>query len=198
MTSQTQPTRSPQRRRGHAAVWAWGLPDAARRDGAGGQARGRTRAIASVDTASVYRNEDGVGAALLGRTDVFVTTKLGNSDYHGFDEALRAFDDEHREAAAPRHARSVPDPLAAPARQPLCRELEGARPSAEGRTGPLDRRLELQPRSSSNGSLARRASRPPSTRSSFIQSFSRRRSARFTIRRASKRNPGARWDGAAC
>ena len=44
-----------------------------------------------VDTASMYRNEEGVGAALAGRTDVFVTTKLGNSD-HGFDEALRAFD----------------------------------------------------------------------------------------------------------
>ncbi len=48
-----------------------------------------------VDTASMYRNEDGVGAALLGRTDVFVTTKLGNSD-HGFDAALRAFDDSLR------------------------------------------------------------------------------------------------------
>ena len=48
-----------------------------------------------VDTASMYRNEDGVGAALLGRTDVFVTTKLGNSD-HGFDQALRAFDDSVR------------------------------------------------------------------------------------------------------
>jgi 2,5-diketo-D-gluconate reductase A len=46
----------------------------------------------SVDTASMYRNEDGVGQALLGRTDVFVTTKLGNSD-HGFDQALRAFDE---------------------------------------------------------------------------------------------------------
>ena len=44
-----------------------------------------------VDTASMYRNEDGVGKALLGRSDVFVTTKLGNSD-HGFDAALRAFD----------------------------------------------------------------------------------------------------------
>src|SRR3984885_1872470 len=44
-----------------------------------------------VDTASMYRNEEGVGEALLGHTDVFVTTKLGNSD-HGFDEALRAFD----------------------------------------------------------------------------------------------------------
>ncbi len=45
-----------------------------------------------VDTASMYRNEDGVGQALLGRTDVFVTTKLGNSD-HGYDETMRAFDE---------------------------------------------------------------------------------------------------------
>ena len=45
-----------------------------------------------VDTASMYRNEEGVGQALLGRTDVFVTTKLNNSD-HGFDQALRAFDE---------------------------------------------------------------------------------------------------------
>ncbi len=44
-----------------------------------------------VDTASMYRNEEGVGEALLGRTDVFVTTKLGNSD-HGFDAAMRACD----------------------------------------------------------------------------------------------------------
>ncbi len=48
-----------------------------------------------VDTAAMYRNEDGVGRALLGRTDVFITTKLGNSD-HGFDETLRAFDDSMR------------------------------------------------------------------------------------------------------
>jgi 2,5-diketo-D-gluconate reductase A len=45
-----------------------------------------------VDTASMYRNEQGVGEALLGRPDVFVTTKLGNSD-HGLDQALRAFDE---------------------------------------------------------------------------------------------------------
>ena len=49
----------------------------------------------AVDTASMYRNEEGVGKALDGRTDVFVTTKLGNSD-HGFDEALRAFEDSSR------------------------------------------------------------------------------------------------------
>ena len=46
----------------------------------------------AVDTASMYRNEEGVGKALDGRTDVVITTKLGNSD-HGFDEALRAFED---------------------------------------------------------------------------------------------------------
>ncbi len=45
----------------------------------------------AVDTASMYRNEEGVGEALEGRADVFVTTKLGNGD-HGFDEALRAFE----------------------------------------------------------------------------------------------------------
>ena len=48
-----------------------------------------------VDTASMYRNEAGVGQALLGRPDVFVTTKLGNSD-HGFDQTLRAFDESMR------------------------------------------------------------------------------------------------------
>jgi 2,5-diketo-D-gluconate reductase A len=49
----------------------------------------------SVDTASMYQNEEGVGEALLGRTDVFVTTKLGNSS-HGFDQTLRAFDESVR------------------------------------------------------------------------------------------------------
>jgi diketogulonate reductase-like aldo/keto reductase len=52
-----------------------------------------------VDTASMYGNETEVGAALkrafatgsVRREDVFVTTKLWNSD-HGYDEALRAFD----------------------------------------------------------------------------------------------------------
>ena len=47
----------------------------------------------AVDTASVSGNEGGVGAALIGRTDVIVTTKLAKSDYHGFDQTLRAFDD---------------------------------------------------------------------------------------------------------
>lgn len=52
-----------------------------------------------VDTASMYRNEAEVGTALrraiddglVAREEVFVTTKLWNSD-HGYDEALRAFD----------------------------------------------------------------------------------------------------------
>lgn len=48
-----------------------------------------------VDTAMIYGNEAGVGAALAAgpvpRDDVFVTTKLWNAD-QGHDAALRAFD----------------------------------------------------------------------------------------------------------
>lgn len=49
----------------------------------------------SIDTASAYGNETGVGAALkasgIPRDQLFVTTKLWNSD-QGYDETLRAFD----------------------------------------------------------------------------------------------------------
>ncbi|MER5620029.1 aldo/keto reductase [Streptosporangium sp. NPDC002544] len=49
----------------------------------------------SIDTAKLYDNERGVGEALaasgLPRDEVFVTTKLWNSD-HGYDAALAAFD----------------------------------------------------------------------------------------------------------
>ncbi|HTN53491.1 MAG TPA: aldo/keto reductase, partial [Anaeromyxobacter sp.] len=49
-----------------------------------------------VDTARAYRNEEDVGAALresgLPRDEVFVTTKLWNSD-HGYDRTLRACDE---------------------------------------------------------------------------------------------------------
>ncbi len=49
----------------------------------------------SIDTAAAYGNEAEVGEAIrsssLAREDIFVTTKLGNSD-HGHDSALRALD----------------------------------------------------------------------------------------------------------
>jgi diketogulonate reductase-like aldo/keto reductase len=48
-----------------------------------------------IDTAAAYRNEAGVGAAIaasgIGREDVFVTTKLWNSE-QGYDSTLRAFE----------------------------------------------------------------------------------------------------------
>jgi diketogulonate reductase-like aldo/keto reductase len=48
-----------------------------------------------IDTARIYRNEADVGAAIrasdVPRDEIFVTTKLWNSD-HGYDAALRAFD----------------------------------------------------------------------------------------------------------
>ncbi|MFT2815501.1 aldo/keto reductase [Leifsonia sp. A12D58] len=49
-----------------------------------------------IDTAALYENEAGVGAGVarvaLPREEVFVTTKVWNSD-HGYDATLRAFDD---------------------------------------------------------------------------------------------------------
>ncbi len=49
----------------------------------------------SIDTAAIYGNEEGVGKAVaasgLPREDLFITTKLWNSD-HGYDATLRAFD----------------------------------------------------------------------------------------------------------
>jgi diketogulonate reductase-like aldo/keto reductase len=59
-----------------------------------------TEAIAagyrSIDTAAVYGNEEGVGAAVraspVPREELFITTKLWN-DRHGYDAALSAFDE---------------------------------------------------------------------------------------------------------
>ena len=49
----------------------------------------------AIDTARIYTNEGGVGAALerseLAREDVFLTTKLWNNE-QGYDSVLRAFD----------------------------------------------------------------------------------------------------------
>src|SRR4030066_336058 len=52
-----------------------------------------------IDTAKLYGNEADVGAAVreggVPRKDVFVTTKLWNTD-HGLDRALRAFEESDR------------------------------------------------------------------------------------------------------
>ena len=52
-----------------------------------------------IDTAAAYGNEEGVGRgiaeALAPREDMFVTTKLADGD-HGFDQALKAFDESLR------------------------------------------------------------------------------------------------------
>ncbi|MCX4820409.1 aldo/keto reductase [Streptomyces sp. NBC_01142] len=49
----------------------------------------------SIDTAAIYENEEGTGRAIaasgIAREDLFVTTKLWNSE-QGYDSALRAFD----------------------------------------------------------------------------------------------------------
>ncbi|MEV7734143.1 aldo/keto reductase [Streptomyces sp. NPDC088921] len=49
----------------------------------------------SIDTAAIYGNEEGTGKGIassgVAREDIFVTTKLWNSD-QGYDSTLRAFD----------------------------------------------------------------------------------------------------------
>ncbi len=49
----------------------------------------------SIDTATIYANERGVGEGIrssgIARDDIFVTTKLWN-DSHGYDNTLKAFD----------------------------------------------------------------------------------------------------------
>ncbi|MGA7439010.1 MAG: aldo/keto reductase [Luteibacter sp.] len=49
----------------------------------------------SIDTAAIYKNEEGVGDGLaksgIARSDIFLTSKLWNSE-QGFDSTLRAFD----------------------------------------------------------------------------------------------------------
>ncbi len=52
-----------------------------------------------IDTASMYNNEVEVGNAIrqsgLPREDIFLTTKVNDSD-HGYDQALRAFENSQR------------------------------------------------------------------------------------------------------
>ncbi len=49
----------------------------------------------AIDTAAMYRNEEGVAKAIadsgIPRDELFITTKL-NNDGHGYDDALRAFE----------------------------------------------------------------------------------------------------------
>ncbi len=53
----------------------------------------------SIDTAAIYGNEEGTGQAIadagIARDDLFVTTKLWNSD-QGYDSTLAAFDESLR------------------------------------------------------------------------------------------------------
>lgn len=50
----------------------------------------------SIDTATIYGNEEGVGQAIkaapVSREELFITTKVWN-DRHGYDKTLRAFDE---------------------------------------------------------------------------------------------------------
>src|SRR6266568_2270583 len=85
-----------------------------------------------IDTARIYNNESDVGTALhksgIRREDVFITTKLWNSD-HGYESALRGLRSEPK---TPRTeiSRPLPNPLARPRNQK--RKLAGIGTIVEG------------------------------------------------------------------
>jgi diketogulonate reductase-like aldo/keto reductase len=70
----------------------WQVPDA---EAAAAVSNALEAGYRSIDTAAIYGNEEGTGQALaasgLPREELFVTTKLWNSD-QGYDSALRALD----------------------------------------------------------------------------------------------------------
>jgi 2,5-diketo-D-gluconate reductase A len=75
----------------------WPIPD---RDAEGLVAAAIDTGYRLIDTAEMYRNEEGVGkgvrASGVDRSEIFVTTKLGER-WHGFAEAQRAFENSaHR------------------------------------------------------------------------------------------------------
>ena len=98
-----------------------------------------------IDTAAAYGNEEGVGKAIansgIARDELFVTTKLWNSD-HGYDNALRAFDQSLAKLGL-EYRRPVPHPLADAGAQRPGRDLAGAGEDLRRRPRPLDRRLQL-------------------------------------------------------
>ncbi|WP_028813036.1 aldo/keto reductase [Streptomyces flavidovirens] len=71
----------------------WQVPDDEAEKAVGTAIRAGYR---SIDTAAIYENETGTGKAIaasgVARDELFVTTKLWNSE-QGFDSTLRAFDD---------------------------------------------------------------------------------------------------------
>jgi diketogulonate reductase-like aldo/keto reductase len=72
----------------------WQVPDA---EAAPAVTEALKAGYRSIDTAAIYGNERGVGEAIANfdREELFVTTKLWNSD-QGFDSTLRAFDESLR------------------------------------------------------------------------------------------------------
>ena len=138
-----------------------------------------------------------IAAAGLARDEVFVTTKLWNSE-QGYDSTLAAFEKSLR-AARPRPRRPLPDPLAgADAR--TATSTPGApskRSTSEGALA-LDRRLQLPRRGPRAAASARRSGCRPSTRSSCTRACSRPSCAPGTPTTASPPRPGARSPRARC
>ena len=99
-----------------------------------------------IDTAEMYRNEEGVGRGLraggVERDELFVTTKLSQR-WHGYEEAQEAFANQLQTSRA-RLSRLVPDPLAESESGEVRRRLaRDDRVAAAGKSQG-DRSLQLQ------------------------------------------------------
>ena len=121
-----------------------------------------------IDTAAAYRNEARrrrrdrrLRAA---REEVFVTTKLWNSE-QGYDSTLRRLREEPRAARA-RPRRPLPDPLADAGRGPLPRHLARLRTDPATRAAPARSASPTSASRTSSGWPARPSCCRPSTRSS--------------------------------
>ena len=109
-----------------------------------------------IDTAAAYRNERGVGAAIaasgLPRDEVFVTTKLWNSE-QGYDSTLAAFE-KSLERLGHGLRRPLPDPLADADRGPLPRHLARLRTDPRRRAAPARSASPTSASRTSSGSSA--------------------------------------------
>ena len=116
--------------------------------------------------------------------------------HHAYDDAIASVR-ESLEPPRPRAHRPAPHPLAQPEPGQVRRGVAGAGPAAEGRPGPLHRRLQLHRGAPHAGSSTTPASCRRSTRSSCTPASRRSTCARCTSGSASAPRRGARWASAA-
>ena len=163
------------RRRRDPAARLRRLPGAARGD-PGARSRRRWRPATATSTpppptATRRASAAAIAASGIPREEIFVTTKLWNSE-QGFDSTLAAFE-KSLERLGHRPRRPLPDPLAGADRGPLPRHLAGLRTDPRTRAARARSASPTSASRTSSGSSARPRRCRPSTRSSCTRGSSR-------------------------